>query len=396
MTKIAYFDCFSGCSGDMILGALLDAGLELETLKQGLAGLNLSGYQLSAEKVQRSSIAATKFNVIIDESVRQHQRGLAEILDIIVSSRLSVKVKEKSSAIFRRLGKVESQVHGIPLEEVHFHELGAVDTIIDVIGAIYALETLKIEKFYSSALPVGSGSISTAHGILPVPAPATLQLLASARVPLVSASGPSFPPVELVTPTGAVLLTSLASFQRPDMVVERVGYGAGSKEFTTWPNVLRLWLGEENDEDDNEQMVLLETNIDDMNPQVFGYLMEKLLTEKAADVWFTPIQMKKNRPAIMLSVLGPASLEDKFTGIIMRETPTLGIRSKRVSRHLAQRESLEFDSSLGHVRTKVKRFSTSAQDVSPEYEDCRRIALEHHLPIREVFRIIESEARRYL
>lgn len=395
MARVLYFDCFSGCSGDMILGALLDAGLELETLKKGLTGLKIGGYQLGAEKVRRASITATKFTVILDEQVRQHQRGLSEILGIIGSSQLSDCVKQKSSAIFRRLGEVEAKIHGIPLEEVHFHELGAIDTIINIVGTIYACETLKIEKFYCSPLPAGSGSVSTAHGILPVPAPATLQLLADAGAPLTSLTESASPAGELVTPTGAAIVTSLASFRRPDLKVDMVGYGAGSKDFKDWPNVLRLWLGEDLNEGNGEELVLLETNIDDMNPQIYGYIMEKLLGEKAADVWFTPIQMKKNRPATMLSVLGPAHAEVRLTEIMMRETSTLGIRVRRVSRHTAQREIVRVDSSLGEAHAKIKRFG-DILTVAPEYEDCRRIALERNLPLQEVSRIIELEARQYL
>ena len=396
MTRVAYFDCFSGCSGDMILGALLDAGFALDTLNKGLAQLNISGYQLSAEKVQRSSIAATKFNVVVDGESHHHHRALSEILEIIDSSSLSQNVKKKSSAVFQRLGGVEAEIHSVTIEQVHFHELGAIDTIIDIVGTIFALEVLRIEHFYSSALPVGSGNISTAHGILPAPAPATLQLLALAGAPVVSAPESSTPPGELVTPTGAALVTSLASFRRPAMKVDKVGYGAGSKDFKTWPNILRIWLGEEISGNDEGELILLETNIDDMNPQIYGYLMEKLLAEKALDVWFTPIQMKKNRPAIMLSVLAPAYTEAKLTGIIMRETSTLGIRVRRVSRHTAQREIIEINSSLGRVRAKVKRFGADFVDVSPEYEDCRLIALERNLPLQEVSRIIEIEARQYV
>jgi hypothetical protein len=391
MAKIAYFDCFSGASGDMILGALLDAGLELDALQKGLSGLAIGEYRLSAEKVKRAAITATKFNVTIDEHGHHHHRGLSDILKIIEGSRLSGAVKEKSGAIFRRLGEVEAKVHGIPLEEVHFHELGAVDTIIDIVGTIFAMDLLKIERFYASALPAGSGQITTAHGTMPSPAPATLQLLADAGAPVTAVA--AAPPGELVTPTGAVLLTSLASFARPAMKVEKVGYGAGSKDFPDWPNVLRLWLGET--EEDGGELVLLETNIDDMNPQIYGYLMEKLLAEKAADVWFTPIQMKKNRPAVMLSVLGPASSEARLTEIIMRETSTLGVRARRVARHIAQREIIEFESSLGRVHAKVKRFGDFLA-VAPEYEDCRRIAQERGLPLQEVARIIEDEARQHL
>jgi pyridinium-3,5-bisthiocarboxylic acid mononucleotide nickel chelatase len=405
MTKIAYFDCFSGASGDMIIGSLLDAGLDLDVLKKGLAGLDFHGYKLTAEKVVRSGITATKFDVVLEEEEHEHHhetshhhhRGLSEILNIINNGQIPDSVKTKSSEIFRKLGTVEAGIHGVPLEEVHFHELGAVDTIVDIVGTILALETLKIEKVYSSPLAVGSGTVKTAHGVLPVPAPATLQILADSSAPIVNAPPSENPPGELLTPTGAVLITSFAKgYQQPNIKVEKTGYGAGNKQFPTWPNVVRVWIGEETGDVSDDALVLLETNIDDMNPQIYGYLMEKLFAEKAADVWFTPIQMKKNRPAIMLSVLAPASLETKLTEIIMRETSTLGIRSRPVSRHMAQREIIEFDSSLGRAKAKIKRFGDDIVAVSPEYDDCRRLALEHNLPLHEVSRIVESEARRYL
>ena len=315
MAKVAYFDCFSGASGDMIIGSLLDAGLDLEVLKKALAGLDFHGYQLTAEKVLRSSITATKFNVVLVEEEHEHNhesshhhRGLSEILNIINTGNIPDSVKTKSSEIFRKLGEVEAGIHGVPLEEVHFHELGAIDTIIDIVGTVFALETLKIERIYSSPLAVGSGTVKTAHGILPVPAPATLQILADAGAPIINAPPSENPPGELLTPTGAVLITSLATgFKLPNLKVEKVGYGAGNKQFPTWPNVVRIWIGEETGGGNDDGLVLLETNIDDMNPQIYGYLMERLFAEKAADVWFTPIQMKKNRPAVMLSVLAPSS-----------------------------------------------------------------------------------------
>jgi hypothetical protein len=405
MAKIAYFDCFSGASGDMLIGSLLDAGLDLEVLKKGLAGLDFHGYKLTAEKVMRSGITATKFDVVMDEEEHEHRhetahhnhRGLSEILNIINTGKITDSVKTKSSEIFRKLGMVEAGIHGVPLEEVHFHELGAIDTIVDIVGTVFALETLKIEKVFSSPLAVGSGTVKTAHGVLPVPAPATLQILADAGVPIVNAPPSDNPPGELLTPTGAVLITSFAKgYQQPNMKVAKTGYGAGNKQFATWPNVVRVWLGEETAGVSDDGLVLLETNIDDMNPQIYGYLMEKLFTEKAADVWFTPIQMKKNRPAIMLSVLAPAALETKLTEIIMRETSTLGIRSRPVSRHMAQREIIEIDSSLGRAKAKIKRFGQDIIAVSPEYDDCRRLALEHNLPLHEVSRVVEIEARRYL
>ncbi len=408
MAKIAYFDCFSGASGDMIIGSLIDAGLDFDSLKKGLSGLDFGGYKLTCEKVERSSITATKFNVVLDEqdehghhdpghSHGEMHRGLSEILSIINNGKISDNVKTTSSRIFRKLGEVEAGIHGVPLEQVHFHELGAVDTIIDIVGTVFALEVLNIGKVYSSPLAVGSGTVRTAHGILPVPAPATLQILADFGTPIADSPPSEKPPGELLTPTGAVLISSLAaSFRRPDFKIEKVGYGAGNKQFPTWPNVVRVWVGEENAASiEGPQMVLLETNIDDMSSQVYGYVMERLLAAGAADVWFTPIQMKKNRPAIMLSVLGPAQIENELTEIVMRETSTLGVRARYIARHTAQREMIEFDSSLGLAHAKVKRFG-SFVSVSPEYEDCRRIALERNMPLQDVSRIIEGEARRRL
>ena len=396
MTKIAYFDCFSGCSGDMLIGALLDTGLDLDTLKNGLAGLNISGYELAAEKVQRSSVAATKFNVVTDEGTHQDHRPLTQILRLIEESQLSARVKEQSSDIFQRLGRVEANIHGIPLEEVHFHEIGAVDSIVDIVGTVFALEYLQIERCYASPLPAGSGSVATSHGRLPAPAPATLQLLADVGAPLTSGLESSRPQGELVTPTGAALVTSLATFGQPQMNITGIGYGAGSKDFEGWPNVVRIWLGEQSTSAHDGELRLLETNIDDMNPQIYGFLMEQLFAEQAADVWFTPIQMKKNRPAIMLSVLAPAHAESKIIETIMRETSTLGVRVRPISRHIAQREIIEIDSSLGHVRAKIKRYLGDILAVSPEYDDCRRIAIERHMPFHEVHRVVEKEVRQHL
>jgi pyridinium-3,5-bisthiocarboxylic acid mononucleotide nickel chelatase len=408
MARVAYFDCFSGCSGDMIIGSLLDAGLDLEVLRKGLAGLDFHGYQLSAEKVSRMSIAATSFNVVVREEAGpdhehahssgreaspQRHRGLSEILGIIEAGHISDRVKKESSRMFRRLGEVEAGIHGVPLEDVHFHELGAVDTIVDIVGTLLALEALKIERVYSSPLAVGNGTVNTAHGVLPVPAPATLQILATAGSPIIDSPRSEKPPGELVTPTGAILITSLASsYKRPDMKVDKVGYGAGNRQFPTWPNVVRVWIGEEGGGVESPEMVLLETNIDDMNPQIYGYVMEKLLAAGAADVWLAPIQMKKNRPAVMLSVLGAVENETVLTELIMKETSTLGIRVRRLCRHTAQREIIEFASSLGMVHMKIKRFGTFLS-VSPEYDDCRRIALGSNLPFQEVFRVVENEAR---
>lgn len=396
MSKTLYFDCFSGCSGDMILGALLDMGVPLAALEEGLGSLAVSGYRLEVEKVKRSSVTASKLRVILDDSQAQPARSLAEILQMIDASRLSAAVREKSKSIFSKLGECEAEVHGVPLEKVHFHEIGAVDSIVDIVGAVLGFEMLEVERFFSSPLPVGNGTVKTAHGVLPVPAPATLKLLAQARAPLAP------PPVagetsgELVTPTGAAIITSLASFSLPSMVIEKVGCGAGSKDFAGWPNVLRLWLGQEAKAPDADRMVLLETNIDNMNHEICGYLMEKLFAQGAADVWFTPVYMKKNRPAIMLSVLAPGQAEGLLTETIFKETPTLGIRVRPVARHIVEREAIEFDSTLGRAAAKVKRFKGRVIGVAPEYDHCRRIALEKDVPLQEVYRILSEEARRSL
>jgi uncharacterized protein (TIGR00299 family) protein len=413
MSKAIYFDCFSGASGDMILGALLDAGLPFETLKTGLDALHLHGFQIEAQKVLKNGISATQFKVIEEahhhhdqadhseqfhqhEQEHHHHRGLQEITDIINFSHLSESVKKRSVAIFRKLGEVEAGIHGVPLDEVHFHELGALDTIIDIVGTILGLESLGITECYSSALPVGSGTVKTEHGILPVPAPATLQILTLAGAPVVAAPPSDKAPGEMVTPTGAVLITSLAQFRRPDLKMEKSGFGAGNKDFQNWPNVLRVWIGETASTAPEEDMILLETNIDDMNPQVYGYVMEVLLAEKAADVWFSPIQMKKNRPAVMLSVLAPAHLETKMTEIILKETTTLGIRVRPIHRHTAQRQIRPFESSLGKVNVKIKLYAGDVLEIAPEYEDIRQIAKDHGVPFIEVQRIVTEEARREL
>lgn len=395
----------------MILGALLDAGLPLKTLTSGLESLPLHGFKLEARKVLKNGISATKFSVI--EETHHHpeasghdlqfhrhaedhhaHRGLKEITDIINSGWLSEKVKKRSLEVFRRLAEVEAGIHGVSVDEVHFHELGALDTIIDIVGTMLALEALGIQECYSSALPVGSGTVKTEHGILPVPAPATLQILAQAGAPLKAAPPADKEPGEMVTPTGAVLIAYLAEFSRPDLKIEKCGYGAGQKNFPGWPNVLRVWIGETAAAKAEDEMILLETNIDDMNPQVFGYLMELLMAEKAADVWFTPIQMKKNRPAVMLSVLASADLENRMTEVILKETTTLGIRVRKIGRRIAHREIRPFESSLGIVNIKIKSYGADLLEIAPEFEDIRRIARDKQLPFIQVQRMVAEEARR--
>ena len=390
--RIAYLDWFSGISGDMLLGALLDAGLPHEVLESELARLRLQGYRLEVSKVGRAGLAATRVEVVLVGEPPPHRR-LPDVLSVIDGCDLPAADRERGSLVFARLAEAEGRVHGCRPEEVEFHEVGAVDTLVDVMGAVVGLRLLEIAELYCSPLPVGGGEARGAHGALPVPAPATLELLARARAPLTSGAGE--PAFELVTPTGAAIVATLARFERPPMRVTAVGYGAGARDLAGRPNVLRLWLGERAGQG-SRSMLLVETNIDDMSPELFGYVQERLFEAGAADVWFAPIQMKKNRPATLLSVLCPHDREDAVVGLVLRETSTLGVRISEVGRREAEREHLEFESSLGPAAVKVKRLEGEEPQVSPEYEACRRLARERHLPLAEVYRIVSDEARALL
>jgi len=377
----------------MFLGALLDAGVPQAALEGELARLRLQGYRLEVSKVDRAGLGATRVEVMPAGGPPPHRR-LPDILSVIEKSGLPAADREKGSLIFRRLAEAEGRVHRCRPEEVEFHEVGAVDTLVDVMGAAAGLRLLGVKDLYCSPLPAGGGEVRVAHGVLPVPAPATLELMALAGAPLTSTVGE--PTVELVTPTGAAIVTALARFERPSMRVTGVGYGAGARDIPGRPNVLRLWLGERIAEHRRRTMLLVETNIDDMSPELLGYVQERLFEAGAADVWFVPIQMKKNRPATLLSVLCPHDREEAVVGLLLRETSTLGVRISEVSRREADRESLEFESSLGPAAVKVKRLEGEEPQVSPEYEACRRLALHHGLSLAEVYRIVAEEARALL
>jgi len=387
MTRVAYLDCFSGISGDMLLGALIDAGLDAAALSAELGKLDVPGWSLRAERVSRAGIAAMLAHVDLAEAPQPHRR-LPDVLAIIQRSSLPAEDRERAAAIFRRLAEAEARVHGVPPEQIDFHEVGALDAIVDVCGAVAGLRMLGVERVYCSPLPAGGGTVRAAHGELPVPAPATLELIALANAPVAAATADR--PMEMVTPTGAAIVTTLAAFDRPAMHVERVAYGAGGRNPDGWPNALRLWLGEA--AESRPSMLLVETNIDDMNPEIYGYVQEKLFAAGAADVWFQPVQMKKNRPGIIVSVLCPADREDAIAAVLLRETSTLGVRVSPVSRHEAQREVLEFESTLGPAAVKVKRLPGEPPRVAPEYEACRRLAEAHGLPLAEVYRVVEREA----
>jgi uncharacterized protein (TIGR00299 family) protein len=387
MARVAYLDCFSGISGDMLLGALLDAGVDAGELAGELRGLGVEGWSLRAERVARGAIAATLARVELAEQ-RQPHRGLQDVLAIIERSTLPAGDRAKASSVFRRLAEAEGRVHGVAPEQIDFHEVGAVDAIVDICGAVAGLRLLGIERLYCSPLPAGGGTVRTAHGELPVPAPATLELLALAKAPVAAGAGDR--PMEMVTPTGAAIATTLASFERPAMHLERVAYGAGGRDPEGWPNALRLWVGEA--AESAPAMVLVETNIDDMNPELYEYVQQRLFAAGAADVWLQAVQMKKNRPGVLLSALCAPEYEDTVAATLLRETSTLGVRVSAVRRHEAAREVLEFESSLGPAAVKVKRLPGEPPRVAPEYDACRRLAEARGLPLAEVYRLVEREA----
>ena len=374
----------------MLLGAIVDAGLPLDALAGELAKLKVEGYSLRAEKTQRADLAATKLTVDLQPSALSFPH-LSDLLGAVDASDLPPADKEKASAVFQRLAEAEAQVHGVDAASVVLHELGSLDTLIDVVGAVAGLRLLGVEQLFASPLPLGRGEVEGAHGVLPLPAPATLALLAAVNAPVSEADLPG----ELVTPTGAALVATLARFERPAMTLDKVGCGAGSRNPAGRPNVLRLWLGEGLAASRNA-VLLVETNIDDMSAELLGYVQERLFAAGAADVWFTPIFMKKNRPATMLSLLCAVEREETVVRVLLEETSTLGVRVREVRRHEAQRETFEFESSLGPACVKVKRLPGKKAQVSPEYEACRQLALERDLPLAEVYRTVEAEARSRL
>ncbi|HZP57910.1 MAG TPA: nickel pincer cofactor biosynthesis protein LarC [Dehalococcoidia bacterium] len=389
MVTLAYLDCASGVSGDMLLGAAIDAGVDVDALRTELAKLGVEGWSLRAERVTRAGLAATRAHVELAETPQPHRR-LPDVLRIIEGSALPDADRERASAVFRRLAEAEARVHGVAPEEVDFHEVGALDAIVDVTGGVVAMRLLGVEALYCSPLPAGAGTARSAHGRIPVPAPATLELIAMAGAPLRDAS--SDLPMELVTPTGAAIVTALARFKRPPMTVRRVGTGAGGRDPEGWPNVLRLWLGEAAEPAPRPRMLLIETNIDDMSPEIYGYVLERLFAAGAADAWLQPVQMKKNRPGVLVSVLCAPEREHDVARVLLRETSTLGVRVTPVSRHEAQREVFEFESSLGPAAVKVKRIPGDPPRVAPEYEHCRALAARHDMPLADVYRIVEREA----
>ena len=415
--RTLYLDCFAGISGDMFIGALLDCGLDFDFLKTELARLGVEGYELSLTRVDRCGINSAKFDVHLHGEVHHHHhhdhshehhhhnhshdhhhhdanpqsainnphshdhRSLSTIKHIISSSALSAQVKERALAIFQRIGEAESKIHGIPIETVHFHEVGAVDSIVDIVGACIGLEALNIEKIISAPLHVGSGTFQCAHGTYPVPGPATAELLTGVPVYSKDIEG------ELVTPTGAAIVATLAADygNLPAMKIERIGYGAGTRTYQSFPNTLRAVIGELVADTTPTTVTVIEANIDDLNGQVFGYLLEKALAEGALDVFYTPVQMKKNRPGVLVTLLCRPEDRRQMTELLFRETTTLGVRYREEQREILQREFVSVETEFGAIKMKIARTNDGRLvNYAPEYEDCRLAAELYQVPIREV------------
>jgi uncharacterized protein (TIGR00299 family) protein len=387
--KTLYFDCFSGAAGDMILGALIDAGLPFDQLKSALGSLGVEGWDITAEKVIRTGITATKFRVHEQAAVtagagpatsgHKHYH-LAGIKKRIEQSALSDAGKQRARALFDRLAEAEAGIHSMPVEKVHLHEVGALDSIVDIVGSVFALEWFGADRIVVSPLNLGSGTVQTAHGLYPVPAPATLRLVGDAPV----YAGPVA--AELLTPTGALLLTDYASSYgpMPAMRVSRVGYGAGDRDFPGTPNVLRVVVGEAAAQASRMRVCVIECEIDDMNPQIFGTLMDQLYAAGALDVFYAAVQMKKNRPGTLMTIVARPADRESLVNLVFRESTTIGVRFSEMERECLDRETVEVRTPLGAIRFKVARREGRVLNAQAEYEDLVRLAREHARPIKDV------------
>jgi hypothetical protein len=384
--KIAYLDCFSGISGDMFIGALIDAGLPLEELRKVLQSLPLEGYSIEVTREERNLLFGTRFKVKVTRDPQPHRR-FSDIRDLIRAGNLSPSVRDKSIAIFESIAVEEGKIHGCSVEEVHFHEVGAIDSIVDIVGSVLGMEYLGIGTACASSLPLGSGFVETAHGRIPLPAPATVALLRGIPV---HDSGLK---EELVTPTGAALVKGLVhSFgPLPPMVIEKVGYGVGSRNLADRPNLLRILIGQAQGGAHEETVVILEANLDDTNPEWLGFLMERLFEAGALDVVFSPGYMKKNRPAVLVHVMGKPHQKDQLMDLLFSESTTLGVRFHFTQRRILERFSVEMDSPWGRIKVKKVFRPDGSFHLLPEFEECRRIAKEKGLPMKDVYSWIMTQ-----
>ncbi len=394
--KLLYLDCFAGISGDMFLGALLDLGVSIDTLRTELEKLQLKEYRISSHRAMKQSIAATKFDITVFEdaaarplapvmkgSIHEH-RGYTEIAAMIKKSGLTQTAKDRALRVFRRIGEAEAKIHGIPLEKIHFHEIGAVDSIVDIVGVCIAIELLGVDEIHASPPRLGSGFVETAHGRFPVPAPATLELLKGIPVE------PSNEAFELVTPTGAALLAEFCTRfgPLPALSIEKIGYGAGTRDLEKTPNVLRAVLGETSASasatEETDAITVIETNIDDMNPQLFGNVMERLLAAGALDVFLTPVQMKKNRPGTLLTVLCESKVVDTLADMVLTHTTSFGVRVHEAQRRKLGRDIVKVKTKFGEIEVKVGRLHGKIVSRSPEFESCKRAAAAAQVSVKEV------------
>ena len=402
MSRVLYLDCFSGISGDMTLGALLDAGLPFDDLKRALGSLALGDAHIHAKRVLRTGVSATKFSV--HEHAHDHashhshdhdhrsqhpHRSLPEIFTLIDGSALSPEGRDRAKAMFQRLGEAEAAIHQMPVDQVHLHEVGSLDSIIDIVGTVFGMEWAGADRIVCSPLNVGGGMVKSAHGVFPVPAPATVTLLGAA--PVYSGAVQQ----ELVTPTGALIATTYASSfgPIPAMSVERVGYGAGDRDDPVTPNVLRVLIGRETDvvqafrpsgAAEAARVIVIECEIDDMNPQIFGVVMDRLYAAGALEVFYIPVQMKKNRPGTLLTVVAPPELRARMTDVVFSETTTIGLRHYDVDRECLERAIVAVETPIGPVRFKVASRDGRVMNATPEFEDCAQLAAANNLPVKEV------------
>jgi len=378
--KVLYFDLIGGASGDMILAALIDAGVPSEKLAEMLAGLKLDEFELKSSSISKNGFQATKVDILVGE--QPPERHLKEILEVIRNSSLPVPIQNRAIRIFQNIASVEAGIHNKPIDQIHLHELGGTDTIVDITGALLALDFLEVTEIYASPIPLGSGFIEGAHGQIPLPAPATMGLLKGLPVRRTEIKA------ELITPTGAALLAELVNefSPPPEMKVEVIGYGAGTRDLPV-PNLLRVMIGEsaEAGEQIRERLILLESNLDDLNPEIYPYLMESLFNAGALDVCLVPIQMKKNRPGTQIQILTETQKAEEMRAILFKETSTLGIRQTQLDRYSLPRVTKEVLTSYGSIRIKVAGEGTDFQKASPEYEDCQKCARENDIPLQQVY-----------
>jgi uncharacterized protein (TIGR00299 family) protein len=385
--KTLYFDCFAGASGDMILGAMVAAGVEPNFLREQLSLLSVAGFSVSFETVSKSGLSATYARV---ETAHEHKhRHLSDIKKIIESSRLSDAVKQRAVQIFTRLAEAEARVHNEPVDHVHFHEVGALDAIVDVVGAAICFDALQIDRFVCSPIHVGSGMVKMAHGQFPIPPPAVTELLKGVPFYATDIKG------ELLTPTGAAIITTVCNEYGPipQMLIKTTGYGAGTREYPDFPNVLRLMLGETEDKNArDERLWMLETNLDDASPQIIGHMMDRVLELGALDCFFTPVQMKKNRPGVLLSVLCGREEKEAVMRLLFMETTTLGVRSYEVTRRALERSMMRVETQYGPIDVKVAHLDGRVVNEMPEFEQCRQAAAKANVPLK----VVEEAARAEL